>query len=190
MQEKSKIFTIIKIVLFVMSVFLMTLGILLMAYQLRFISGLANCIFIGISIVILGVWVSIIIRYKLRKTKFARLVIFLSVIIAVVSMPFIMFLLSSDRTVCYTESSPFGKNKIVVFESGFIDAVYMAYPVKYGIFYQKQDNGYITKHDFWGGANIEVEWISENEACVKVITDYMNPDDMVTESDNILEVVF
>ena len=87
----------------------------------------------------------------------------------------------------YFESvSPNGKNSLVVFEGGYIDAVYTAYPVKYRFFYQRQDNGFVSRHDFSFGAGIEVEWVSNNEAHVKVIIEGFEIRNGGNEDDTII----
>ena len=64
----------------------------------------------------------------------------------------------SSRDVKEYFVSPDGKNKIVVFEDGFIDAYYTAYPVKYSFFYKNNNDFSADRVDFWGGAKKEIEW--------------------------------
>lgn len=95
----------------------------------------------------------------------------------------------TSGNVYYEEASPTGKNKVIVFEDGFIDKEYHAYPKVLGIFYRLEDNGYVSKHDLWGGADIEIDWKTDDLAYVKIKTEdfYPNPG---SNDDDIIIVSF
>ncbi|MCL2512973.1 MAG: hypothetical protein FWF08_03645 [Oscillospiraceae bacterium] len=63
---------------------------------------------------------------------------------------------------------------MVVINSDFLRVTHYAYPVKFKWFYKQQYNGYVAIHDDYGGAEYDVNWITENKAVVKII--YFFPD--------------
>jgi|GEM_PF-6910051 len=189
-QEKSKFLTIPKIVLLIVIVFLMGSKILLEVYQLRFINSLINYVLVGLIIMALIIWVIIFIKYKTKKLWLVKLIMVIFISITLISAPYIMAMLYFEDEVHHISQSPSGRNRVVVFEGGYIAAIYTAYPIKYDIFYQKQDNGHVFKNDFWGGADIEVEWRTEDIAFVKIITGDVTSDKEALRDYDIIVVSF
>jgi hypothetical protein len=70
-----------------------------------------------------------------------------------------------------TLESPNKVNTVIVFEGGFIDAVYSAYPLLNGLFYKDTGSEILSHHDLWGGAEIEAEWEGDSAVKVYVIFD-------------------
>lgn len=89
----------------------------------------------------------------------------------------IINILFESNQVNKIETSPSGKNTVVVLEGGFVDAIYYAYPVKAKIFYQKQNNGYVSKIDDWGGAEAAIVWLNEDKAVVTINSGFQPTDD-------------
>ncbi len=71
------------------------------------------------------------------------------------------------HTFVYTSPYPPG-HRLAVLEGGFIDTAYSAQPVKHGLFYQEQNHIRLTRHDYWGSADVEVEW-REDGATVYIV---------------------
>ena len=189
-QEKSKFLTVPKIILLIVTVFLIILKILLEVHQLRFINSFVNYIIIGFIVTAIIILIIMFVKYKTKKLWLVKLIMVIVIIIALISIPYIMVMLYFEDEVYHISQSPLGRNRVVVFEGGYIAAIYTAYPVKYNIFYQKQDNEYVFKNDFWGGADIEVEWKTENIAFVKVITGDVTSDKEAAGDYDIIVVSF
>ena len=83
-------------------------------------------------------------------------------------------------------TSPAGKNQVVILQGGFIDAVYYAYPVEFKWFYKEQENGYVSKHDDWGGAEISIDWVNDNKAIVRVISEFAIANEGTNPNDEIV----
>lgn len=116
----------------------------------------------------------ILIAWYLLKEKMRKVIITVIIVCSLVgyaiSLPGLLLASKLEGYPLETFTSPSGKNKVVVLHTGFTDAVYKAYPVKLKMFYQQQDNGFVSHHDDWGGADLEVEWVTDNKAIVKVIS--------------------
>ncbi len=111
----------------------------------------------------------------LIKNKIVRGIILL-LVCGLLSLVFVnvffygAFLLRIGNAAQYVYASPNGENRVLVIEGGFIDATVHAYPL-HGIFYREQDNGELSYHDLWStheGRLIEVEWVSNQEAIVRM----------------------
>lgn len=96
------------------------------------------------------------------------LLVVVFLISAVFSFYYIIFSSMLGNEPYYFSQSPSGNNKLIVMEGGFIDALYIAHPIKYNFFYKRQDNGYASRYDCWGGADVTVQWKDENNAIVKI----------------------
>jgi len=189
-RKRKNILAALQIVLSILAVSLIIARSMFILYNLHFIDRVINYIFTSFSIIVFIVWILITIKYNVKKSYMRRLKIVLSVTFVIISILSIMNSFFSDDVIYYTSLSPSGRNKVVVFEGGFIDAVYTAYPIQNGIFYYGEDNGSISKHDFWGGANIEVDWVSEDLAFVKIIMNIDDKDNHLIEEDEIIVVSF
>ncbi len=66
----------------------------------------------------------------------------------------------------FVYTSPDGKHDLIIIESGFLDATVRAYPFD-GLFYKRQNNGYLSYHDMWSidEGRIEIEWFSDKNSC-------------------------
>jgi len=138
-----------------------------------------------ISIII---WLIIAIKSKPQQKKTLKIVL-LSVLICII----LLFLTARTLFFYFFENreikkftSPTGKNELVVFESGFIDAIYYAYPVKCKWFYQEQENGYVSNHDDWGGAEAKVDWVTDNKAIVKFMSGFEIPNEGTNPNNEII----
>jgi len=109
-------------------------------------------------------------RIPKKKTKtLARFVAAAALTACLAVIGYVLLLaaaLGTDRAIIC--QSPDGGNRLVVLEGGFIDTVYHAYPVRFGIFYERQNDERVTRHDFWGQAEIDIEW-GKNEARVYIL---------------------
>ena len=65
-------------------------------------------------------------------------------------------------------TSPSGSHRVVVLEQGFVDDCYYAYPIRFGIFYEEQDNGAVFRHGFSGGASVMARWETEERAVITI----------------------
>ncbi len=74
----------------------------------------------------------------------------------------------------------------MVFEGGLFDATYTAYPEKYGFFHEFQDNGFVSKHDSGPGRNIQVNWLTDDLAQVKIDIGELFPNKGSNEDDIII----
>jgi hypothetical protein len=71
------------------------------------------------------------------------------------------------------EVSPSGGHRLVIIESGFIDAHYEAHPMINRFMYKEQDNGFLSYHDYWGDITApDVIWVSDTEAHVVLDVDF------------------
>ena len=70
-------------------------------------------------------------------------------------------------------------------QGGFIDATYSDCSKAWDVFYREQDNGFVAKHDFWGGAEAEVEWETDDWARVRVTSGGFTPKEGSNEDDII-----
>ena len=63
-----------------------------------------------------------------------------------------------------TFTSPSKENKVVVFNTGFLDDIYRAYPVKWRFFYKEQDNGGFEN---MRREPLTVTWETDNKAIIR-----------------------
>lgn len=140
-----------------------------MAFNLFFISALgAVLIFVSILImnsVFLGMLVKHYVGSKGMKILLMMALTALTVCVAATTL-FFGWLVSSRS---YRMSvSPNGDNHVVVLEKGLFDSSYEAYPLKLGVFYQRQNNGFLSYHDLWGTPTVNMEWVSDDTAIITV----------------------
>jgi hypothetical protein len=180
-KNDSRFFTPPKVVLIFISVLTLILTILPKLLSLHYIYAYAKYVLPLIWLLLFIAWI-----YVVKTKVWLKIGTIAGIsIILVFAVPYLFLFSSISGKVYYESVSPSGKNSLVVFEGGFIDANYTAYPKILWIFYQYQDNGFVQKHDFWGGAEINVDWVSDNSASVKVITgdfravDGSNNDDII-----------
>lgn len=160
--------------------------IILKVLNLNFINNFLNVLFLITCVVLVTAWIFLIVRYKVNKRWLKNAVTAILILLFVMMLPYIILFNEVSGSAYYEETSPSGKNKVIIFESSFIDASYYAYPKFMGIFYKNQDNGYVSKHDFWGGAEIEVEWKSDNLAYVKIKIEGFSPNEGSNKNDIII----
>lgn len=135
------------------------------------------------------IWCILIAKYLFKSKKLA-VAVSIILVSSLLAYGFIFYGLFSislmQGEVLIKATSPSGNNTVVVLEGGFIDAIYTAYPLKFRFFYQKQDNGFVSNHDDWGGAKVEVEWLSDNKAKVKILSGSGIPNKDSNEDNNII----
>lgn len=166
----NRTFQMVILIIFCVSLFLNIVLTLLAMNDLFLINDLLNLIIELICISTALLLIAFFI-YKKSFKMILKLIIFicLSLLLAFALFLYsIFYIFVSHNSAQY--SSPDNKNTIVVFENGFVDAYYTAYPTKYGIFYDENNNSSASKVDFKGGAKIEVVW-EEDIATVYVIFD-------------------
>lgn len=190
---KIKFFTINKIFLTVFSIFILFSLAFFTISGLRPIASSILFLLYLTCFILIVIWALIFINLLIKRPIFRKVLFTIAIIIplvlSILISPYIMFFSSIGGDVVYRSSSPSGKNSLIVFEGGFIDAYYNAYPVKCSFFYKLQNNGFVSKHDHWGGAEIKVDWISEKEAHVKIdVGDFMENDG--SNKDDIIIVTF
>lgn len=64
-------------------------------------------------------------------------------------------------------ASPDGRHRLVTMDSGFMDAVLNAYPMRDRWIYLEQDNGFLSYHEQGAAYGVEIEW-REREALVSM----------------------
>lgn len=128
-------------------------------------------VLIGVFIIATAVLIfTLIVNSKIKHVlKIVTCLLLIFATIFALSLPsFLMIFSGKENPEYYT--SPDGMNKIVVFDSGFLDAYYTAYPVANKFFYFKNNDTGISRNDFGGGAEIELVW-NENSVDVYIIFD-------------------
>jgi hypothetical protein len=163
MTRPVKIFLSINILFLVLLIVPKLMG-------LYYINGYVDSILLVICFISFFTWIFLIVKNKTSKKWPRVIVVLISVIILAISIPYLLLFSLLSGNACFDSVSPSGKNRLVVLEGGFIDMSYKAYPRVLSIFYKYQDNGFVQKHDFWGGAEFLVDWVSDNYASVIVIT--------------------
>lgn len=127
-----------------------------------------------LTFVSLIAWLVVIVNYFCKSERVRGWLAVATVVLAVIFVftiaPFSMFVIVTSSRVRMTSYSPDGENKLVVLEGGYLDATYNAYPVKFKWFYQRQNNGSVSNRDDWGGSEIEIEWISNDKAVVRILS--------------------
>ena len=181
-----KFFDAKKIILLVFTLLLLIFIALLKVLNLNFINPSLGFLFPVVCFFLITSWIFLIVRYKFNKLWIKIIVTAIPAFILMAAFPYMLLFHQISGEVFYESISPSGKNQVIVFEGGFIDASYSAYPKIARVFYQYQDNGYVAKHDFWGGAEIEVEWKSDDSAYVKVKIDGFSPNEGSNKDDIIL----
>ncbi len=179
------------VILSVFTLFVVSLDLFLLIRGLRPLSAFFLA-FLGYSTVLLCLtWYLFLIRVKVKRVLLRRWLTAVPSVLTALGLLFVfpyacLFVMISGSHTLY--SSPSGSHQVAVFEGGFIDAYYEACPVKYRFFYEEQDNGYVSFFDFWGGADIEVEWESETCAKVYIITgdEELSPDEGSNENGIII----
>ena len=184
-MEYMKFFNKKRTIFLIISLLFCCFAITLRILNYKFIISFLNYLFLALSACFVVAWIFMIVKYKFNKLWLKIIVVAIPLLFLMISIPYVMLFSIISEKKYYEEVSPSGKNTVVVFESGFIDKSYSAYPKK-GIFYQYQKNGYVSKHDFWGGANIEIEWESNNLALVKVGIGNFPPNKGSNENDIII----
>ncbi len=169
---KNKIFIITKTgTLFFITIFIL-ITIIKFVFDIRFINNYVDTITGLLFLSSIITWLVIIIR-KSNNLKALKIIALSSVIVVLLLLLCVNILFGSlDNHIIKTAHSPSGKNALVVFEGGFIDATYEAYPIKCNFLYQIQNNGYVSNHDDWGGSDITITWENDNKAIVKVNSDF------------------
>lgn len=181
-----KFFDIKKIFFLTVSLLFCIFTVILKVLNLKFIINFLNYLFPIACILLVVAWIFLIVRYKVNKQWLKIALVAIPILLFVMIVPYIMLFNKISGNVYYEEISPSGKNKVIVFEGGFIDASYYAYPKFMGIFYKYQDNGYVSKHDYWGGAEIEVEWKLDDLAYVKIKIEGFSPNEGSNKNDIII----
>lgn len=191
-QIKGKFFTVPKTILLVCSIIVLLFLAFLSFYHLELIAFSLVPLLLFSLLILIAIWTVIIIRLLIKKlvlkTVLSLITIVCTIALVVGIIPYIMLFSSIDGKVSYRSISPSGKNSLIVFEGGFFDTCYSAYPVELSFFYKYQDNGFVSKHDSWGGA-INVDWISEKEAHVKIDAGNFLPHEG-SNKDDIIIVTF
>ncbi len=127
----------------------------------------------------------IVIAMKKTKHTFLKFVpVALALLLAIAAMfPLELTRMFYGTPVAF-ESSPSGKHRLVIVDQGFLDAAYHAYPVRFRMFYQLQDNGFVSFHE--GTVDgFEVEWEGDERAIVRFESEarirnaFSNPDDRI-----------
>jgi hypothetical protein len=168
-QHNLKLMTKPTIISLSISILFLALIVVPKLFGLFFIYDLVDSVIGAICLVSSFSWIFLIVKHKTSK-KWPRIVVIVaSVIILAISIPFLLLFTVFQRNVYFESVSPSGTNRLVVFESQFLDSSYSAYPRVLSIFYRYQDNGFVRKHNFWGHAEIHVDWVTDNHATVKVI---------------------
>jgi Ca2+/Na+ antiporter len=95
-----------------------------------------------------------------KRMQWYKNVLLILLLIAILYVFYIFYIFASlfETREYEVFTSPDGKNQIIAIEGGFLDAVYTAYPVKNDIFYFKNNDSIVKRHDHWGGAKKEIEW--------------------------------
>lgn len=160
---------------------------MLCVYNFRLIYRFIDTIYFFCFLASIIIWLVIFIKYS-KKFKVLKIII-ISIVIVLSVLTFTVkslysFLIYGD--IVKTFSSPSNKNTLVVLDCGFIDAVYEAYPIKGHLFYQIQDNGFVSNEDDWGGSDITVTWENENKAIVKIHTDAIPPNEGSNKNNEIV----
>ena len=165
---KNKIPTIVKIASTLIIVVLIFYYILKYAFGIHFIYSSYDTIILICFIASIIYWLIYFIKKSVRFKTFKIIIVSLLLFSSLLILSFnIVFGFLSDKIVL-KNSSPSGENTLIVLEGGFIDAIYKAYPVKYLIFYQVQNNGFVSNHDDWGASKITVTWENDKKAIVKI----------------------
>jgi hypothetical protein len=123
-KRNSKL--IIKPTLVILSISILFLALLIVPklFGLYYIYGFADSILLSICLISFFTWIFLIVKNKTRK-KWPRIVVVLiSVIILLISMPYLMLFSSLSGHVYLDSVSPSGANKLVVFEGGFRRKLY------------------------------------------------------------------
>ena len=164
----NKILKIMKIAATIFLVTFILWNIIKTVLDIRFIDRSMDAFVFLCFVASLITWLVIWIKHstKYRILKISAISIALVVSIGFFVLNFLMFGFL-DYHVIKMVDSPSKKNTLVVVEGGYLDAVYMAYPVKGYLFYHIQDNGYVSNHDDWGGSEFTVTWDHEDRAIVK-----------------------
>ena len=152
-----KFFDVKKIVFLAVSLLFFVFAVTLKILGLYFINDFFNLLFFAVCFVTVLIWSFLIVRYKAKKTWVKITAAAICILLCIVMLPYMVLFNALSEKLYYEESSPSGKNSVVVMKGGFLDAVYYAYPKVAGMFYKPQDNGHVSKHDLWGGADIEIE---------------------------------
>ncbi len=167
----NKMLNLIKIISSFFIVTFVLLSIIKIVFNIHLIYHFVDTIFlicfIASIIILLVISIKCSKKYKDFKIITLSFVIMLSIITLVVKFSF-----PNLDSVGKIASSPSGKNTVVVLVGGFIDAAYEAYPVKGYLFYQLQDNGYVSNSDDWGSSEITVTWENDNKAIVKIHSNF------------------
>lgn len=168
----NKMLNVLKITSSFFVVIFVLFGIIKIVFNIRLIYHFVDTIFFICFFVSIIIWLVILIK-RLNKHKVLKIIaIIFVVVLSIVSLGVKLLYSCFDSDVAKIDRSPSEKNALVVIEGGFIDAVYEAYPVKGYLFYQLQDNGYVSNHDDWGGSEITVTWENENKAIVTIHSDF------------------
>jgi hypothetical protein len=188
-QNTSKSMTKPTIAFLSANILSLTLIIVPRLFGLYYVFDLTDSILGTICVFSFFIWVFLIFKHKTKRMWPRIIVIVVSVIALVINIWISLVILVFHNSVFFESVSPSGINTLVVFERTFLDSSYSAYPRILSIFYKYQDNGFVRKHDFWGHAEIQVEWVSDNYASVKVITGDFDSDNG-SNIDDVIIVTF
>ncbi len=112
-------------------------------------------------------WLILAVRSKMRR-KWLAVIPLALLLLALLqrSAAFLLLGVGFHEPPVGRERSPSGKNEVIILSSRWIDVVYHAYPVRYGLFYQEQDNGLVS---FENGDNgtYAIAWEGDDRAIVR-----------------------
>ncbi len=166
---------LLKLIKIMSSFFVVTFiiwGIIKIAFDIRLIYNFVDTIFFICFISSIIIWLVIFIKCSKKYKALKIIIISFVLVLSLITFGIKSLYSFLDSHVVMVASSPSKKNTLVILEGGFIDATYEAYPVKGYLFYQLQDNGYVSNHDDWGGSKITVTWENDNKAIVKIHSNF------------------